>query len=459
MCFLGPCIVPCDSLFFFFFFFFFHPLSDHSLLFGASLSTLLLPSGCVCSLVMCFAFLRVFSPGLCSVLSRSSCSLALSFLAAVLFLLCFGTLLAIFFHVYSLGHRLLGFLLFVSIFSPFSCFWCVCPTSSGLPLGLVHAVWVPLLFFGISFPFSVVFPSILFWYARRLLLSSDLLGFAYFVGFAFSCCSGCGSTFSLPFGLRFSACCGSGCSLRSSSAFFHMLWLLLIVSVLPPHFSSCCSFGCPFLFLPPFPSVVTLPVLYGLRPGFSTSSASGCSSLLARLLLSSVLRLLRWQSLGCPGVAFPAFLLVFFRKVFSTCFVFLVPRAVFSPLVSFPSRVCCGVFRSGFGSFSAGSALLCCCGFMVICFLTRSNLRFPSQRGLPLGRVRFALASGFLSFELPACAGILSVFVSAPFLCLVRFWNYLSLVFTRWVASGFLGAQSSSVLVLSWDVSCSYSFV
>ena len=64
--------------------FFLPPLSNRSLFLGVSLSPLLLPSGCVCSLVTCFAFLRVFSPGLCSVFSRSSCSLALSFIAAVL---------------------------------------------------------------------------------------------------------------------------------------------------------------------------------------------------------------------------------------------------------------------------------------------------------------------------------------------------------------------------------------
>ena len=67
---------------------------------------------------------------------------------------------------------------------------------------------------------------------------------------------------------------------------------------------------------------------------------------------------------------------------------------------------------------------------MVLCFLTRP---------------RVASASVFLSFELPTCDGILSVFVSSPFLCLVSIWNYLSVVLARWVASGFLGAPSGSV--------------
>ena len=72
--------------------------------------------------------------------------------------------------------------------------------------------------------------------------------------------------------------------------------------------------------------------------------------------------------------------------------------------MSVPLSVCCGVLLSGFSSFSAGSALLCCCGFMVVCFLTRSNLRFLSQRGFPLGQVSLASASVFLGFELPAYA-------------------------------------------------------
>ena len=76
--FLGPCVVTCVSLPLVP-----PPLSDHLLLLGASLSPLLLPSGCFCCLVHCFAFLRLFSPGLGLVFSSSSCSLALSLLSAV----------------------------------------------------------------------------------------------------------------------------------------------------------------------------------------------------------------------------------------------------------------------------------------------------------------------------------------------------------------------------------------
>ena len=177
----------------------------------------------------------------------------LSFLTAVLILLCFPD---------CVSHFLFMCILLVIVSSAFSCLFLFSMLSvvSGVfvlhflafPWVLSPAFRVLLLFFGISFMFWVLFPSILFWYSRLLLLSLDLLGFASLVGFAFSCSSGGGSTFSLPFCIRFSACCGLGCSLRSSSAFFHMLWLQLIVSVLPPRFSTYCSFGCPFLFLSPF---------------------------------------------------------------------------------------------------------------------------------------------------------------------------------------------------------------
>ena len=70
------------------------------------------------------------------------------------------------------------------------------------------------------------------------------------------------------------------------------------------------------------------------------------------------------------GCCFPCISAGFLSPGFSppaSCF-FLVSRAAFSPLVSVPPSVCCGVLCSGFGSFSAGSALLCCCGFWLSVF-------------------------------------------------------------------------------------------
>ena len=120
----------------------------------AVLHFLLLPSGCFCSLVTCFAFLSVFSPGLCSALSRFSCSLAWSFIAAVLFLLCFPD---------CVSHFLFMCILLVIVSSAFSCLFLFSMLSvvSGVsvlrlldfPWGLSHAFRVLLLFFSISLMF------------------------------------------------------------------------------------------------------------------------------------------------------------------------------------------------------------------------------------------------------------------------------------------------------------------
>ena len=170
------------------------------------------------------------------------------------------------------------------------------------------------------FPWYFFYPILVFSPPPAFLGSS---AFRFFCGVAFACCSGCGYTFSFPFYLRFSTCCGSSCSLRPSSAFFHMLRLRLLVSVLPLRFSAYCSFGCPFLFLSPFSvccdsscsfwsssrffRILRLRLLFDFGPPPVVFRAVGSP----------------WQSLGCPGAAFPAFLLVFFRKVFTACFVFL----------------------------------------------------------------------------------------------------------------------------------------
>ena len=263
--------------------------------------------------------------------------------------------------------------------------------SSGLPLGLVTAVRVLLLFFGFRFIFSVSF----------LLSYSGMLASSCFPRIFWASLNLCGLLF-----LRFRLWLHLFFALWSSlfrmlrfgrlleiflRVIFHMLWLRLIVFVLPPRFSACCGSGCPFLFLSPFSvccvsfcSMVFFPVFPHPAPPAALHfwHASGC------LPCSGF-------SFGCPSVVRVLFSLRFCWFSFAwfsppaSCF-FLVPRAAFSP------SACCGVLRSGFGSFSAGSALLCCCGFMVVCFLTRSNLRFPLQRGLPLGRVR--LASVFLGF-------------------------------------------------------------
>ena len=192
--------------------------------------------------------------------------------------------------------------------------------------------------------------------------------------------------FSLPFGLSFSACCGLYGSLCSFSEFFY----------------TSCGYGCLFPFFRVFPPAAVLAVPSCFSPSFRSgvflsvlwTSSWVFSFLRLRLLFTFDAPLVVFHAAGSPlavpqlfGCCLPCisagFLLVGFSLP-ASCF-FLVPRAEFSPLVSIPPSVCCGVLRSGFGSFSAGSALLCCCGFCLSVFLTRSNLQFSWRRGLPLG--------------------------------------------------------------------------
>ena len=100
---------------------------------------------------------------------------------------------------------------------------------------------------------------------------------------------------------------------------FHVLgygWLFpFFFRIFPP----AAVLAVPSCFSPPF-SLVCFFLFYGLLPVFSASCASGCSSLLTCLRLSSMLRILLWLYLCCPGAVFPAFLLVFFRLVFLRLF-------------------------------------------------------------------------------------------------------------------------------------------
>ena len=236
-------------------------------------------------------------------------------------------------------------------------------------------------FFSIGFVFLVVFPFLRFWYSLLLLLlSSDILGGRFcFWDCYFSSGSGCDSAFLCPLyqlflhaavragpcGLtrRFSACCGYGWVFPVFLCVFHLLRLRLSLPV-PLRFSVCCDFGCSFRSSSPS----------------STSCASSCSFALARLMLSYVLQVLRLQFLGCPGAAFPAFLLVFYRRDFTDWLVYhcFGPQAAFSPLLSAPPRAClwCSSLRLRF--FLCRSALLCLVwhyGSLVL--LTRSDLQLP----------------------------------------------------------------------------------
>ena len=174
--------------------------------------------------------------------------------------------------------------------------------------------------------------------------------------------------FSLPFGPSFSACCGSRGSLCSFSEFF----------------STCYGYGCLFPFFHIFPPAAVLAVPSCFSPPFSVCCVSvlWTSSWVFRFLrprllfafdaapvvfhaVCSPLAVPRLSGCCLPCIS-AGFLLLGFSPP-ALCF-FPVPRAAFSPLVSIPPSVCCGVLHSGFSSFSAGSALLCCCGFCLSVF-------------------------------------------------------------------------------------------
>ena len=106
-----------------------------------------------------------------------------------------------------------------------------------------------------------------------------------------------------PCGLtqHFSACCGYGWVFPVFLCVFRLLRLQLSLPV-SLRFSVCCDSGCSSQSSSPF----------------STSCASGCSFALALLMLSYGLQVLRLQFLGCPGAAFPALRLVFYRRDFTT---------------------------------------------------------------------------------------------------------------------------------------------
>ena len=240
------------------------------------------------------------------------------------------------------------------------------------------------------------------------------------------------------------------------SVLFHLLWLRLLVSSLP-RVSTCCGSGCPFLFLSRLFGLVCFFLFSGLLR-FSASCASGCSSLVPLHRLSSMLWVLLWLCLSCPGAVYPAFLLVFFRLGFLRL---LCVSSLSLGLRSLSWCLFLLVFvwflRSGFSSFSTGSALLCCCGLCLSAFLTRSNLRFPSRRGLPLGQVRLTSASVFLGFYFPAYLGIL--FCLSPLRSSALFASGVIFV------SCSPGELSFSLVIylvrgwFSWAFSCSSSFV
>ena len=190
----------------------------------------------------------------------------------------------------SLGPCILGFLRFVSLLS-IPLFPGISPVSSSIPLGLLPVCSGSVSFLRHRLP---VLSCLSF---SPLLVDSPppaflgLLAFAYFVGFAFPVIPSLAPPCLSP--LVFAFC---------------MLQFGIILVVPLSALSSCCEYGCLFLlFLHVFPSAVVLTVpscfsplfsllclflFFGGLPRFSASYASACFSLLPRLRLSSMLRVL-----------------------------------------------------------------------------------------------------------------------------------------------------------------------
>ena len=159
------------------------------------------------------------------------------------------------------------------------------------------------------------------------------MGFASFVGLLHAIPAGASSflcplvfafrvrrfSLLLAFFLSGSVFCVSPCSLWISSQFFHILHLRRLFTLMLLLFSS------------------VLQVLLG-NP--------------------SVVRVL----LPCVSAGFLSY------SCHSLLRFFLVPQAAFPPFVAVSLSACCGALHSGFGSFSAGPALLCCCGFWLSLF-------------------------------------------------------------------------------------------
>ena len=327
---------------------------------------------------------------------------ALCFIPTVLFVLCFPDFVRYFLFLCVL------LIIVSSVFSRFvSVFLC-------LQLFMVRLSCVFLTSLG-AFPVVFVFrifssASASFSYLSFLLSSSGILssssscfhwifwGSILFLGLLFLLRFRLWLRLSLPFCIlsTFSTCCGSGCSLRSYLAFF-------------PHAVATAGFP---VFLRVFCLLrLRLPLLSssalqydatpaahsGLHTPFSAYCASGCSfafgaphavfraagSPFTVPRLSGCCFSLRFCSFSILGIS-PN----------DSFIIGLFPQAAFSPLVSAPPRAClwCSSLRLRF--LLRWSAFLCFVWhYSSLVLLTRSDLRFLSRRGLPLGRVRVAMAS------------------------------------------------------------------
>ena len=357
--------------------------------------------------------------------SFSSCSFGVVVFRPSLFSPVFSGLCFLFsFHVRSLGHRLLGFLLFSFFpFCAFGIFPCDYPASSLVPLGLSGPLRVPPFFFGLLLvflfclcfsPVIVVSPPPPGW--QRLLWGSLL-----FLGLPLLMRLPLLPTFVSSFALcsTFSAYCGSGCSFQSSLRFFRMLRLRLV--------------------LPVFFSCFRILRLCQLLPVFLPVSAYCGSDCFFRFGVSPAVffrRVLRVRFLGvsscCASLCFCSFHSYFFFFFFFFCAgCFAFHRFVLRLCHLLPVLVY-GFLCPSFSSSSPGMLFASLCDPSSF-FGASASFRSP----VPLGTSQCCCGLCFSRFSvlLPVEVRFVGVFV--PFLCLLCIWGSLSVVVPLWGVPGF----------------------
>ena len=159
-----------------------------------------------------------------------------------------------------------------------------------------------------------------------------------------------------------------------------------------------------------------LPVVFRAAGSpFAVPRLSGCCfpCVSARFLSQGFHQLLRLSLLCSSGC-------ILSLGVCSSSCLFVV---FFAPTSVLPPPVCLALFSVALW-FSGASDLF--------------GSPVPVAMWSPLGTDQDCYGLCFLGFEMLACDGILSVFVSALFLCLVHIWSSLSDALARWVALGFL---------------------
>ena len=176
-------------------------------------------------------------------------------------------------------------------------------------------------------------------------------------------------------------------------------------SSLPLRFSACCSYGCSFQSSPRFPHAAALAVPSSLHPRFPHAAALAASIAFgaapAVFLAEGSPDAVPWGLVASLPCVYARFLSMGFRWLDA----FVYDRFVSSGCghsLGVSSSSC--LFEVFFAPASVPPqpvclALFCVTVLVSMVLLPRSDLRFPSRHGLPLGRVRVAATSVYLGSQ------------------------------------------------------------